>query len=48
MFASLAVGLWRYKRNCLRDSWFVLDTILVLFMVTETWATWLGGREKGP
>ncbi|CAE7240207.1 Scn11a [Symbiodinium natans] len=28
---------FKYKRNCLRDSWFVLDTILVLFMVTETW-----------
>lgn len=25
------------KRNCLKSGWFVFDTILVFFMVTETW-----------
>jgi len=25
------------KRNCFRSGWFVFDTVLVFFMVTETW-----------
>ncbi|CAE7839118.1 para [Symbiodinium necroappetens] len=25
------------KRNCLRDKWFVFDTLLVLLMIAETW-----------
>ncbi|CAK9085208.1 unnamed protein product [Durusdinium trenchii] len=30
------------KRNCLRDAWFVFDTILVMLMVFETWLLSIG------
>jgi hypothetical protein len=28
---------FKYKRNCLRDRWFVFDAFLVILMVVETW-----------
>lgn len=28
---------FQVKRNCLRDSWMVFDSVLVFFMVLETW-----------
>eukprot|EP00931_Biecheleriopsis_adriatica_P053619 TRINITY_DN31425_c0_g1_i1.p1 TRINITY_DN31425_c0_g1~~TRINITY_DN31425_c0_g1_i1.p1 ORF type:complete len:504 (-),score=99.66 TRINITY_DN31425_c0_g1_i1:98-1609(-) len=34
---------FRYKRNCLRDGWFVFDSVLVFFMVMETWVFLLFG-----
>lgn len=30
-------GAFQNKANCLRDFWFVFDTILCIFMVGETW-----------
>merc|ERR1712232_440249 len=28
---------FKYKRNCIRDAWFVFDSTLVFLMVMETW-----------
>merc|ERR1712139_754129 len=28
---------FKWKRNCLKDPWFVFDSSLVLLMVLETW-----------
>eukprot|EP00929_Paragymnodinium_shiwhaense_P080033 TRINITY_DN41718_c0_g1_i2.p1 TRINITY_DN41718_c0_g1~~TRINITY_DN41718_c0_g1_i2.p1 ORF type:complete len:684 (-),score=171.06 TRINITY_DN41718_c0_g1_i2:130-2181(-) len=35
------------KRNCIRDGWFCFDTILVTFMVAETWLLSLGFLISG-
>ncbi|CAE7272183.1 Scn10a [Symbiodinium pilosum] len=38
-FSELLIrfAAFRVKRNCLRDGWFVFDSILVALMVFETW-----------
>eukprot|EP00928_Gymnodinium_smaydae_P000301 TRINITY_DN10115_c0_g1_i2.p1 TRINITY_DN10115_c0_g1~~TRINITY_DN10115_c0_g1_i2.p1 ORF type:complete len:512 (+),score=91.06 TRINITY_DN10115_c0_g1_i2:55-1536(+) len=41
------------KRNCLRDAWFVFDSILVILMVLETWlfnmlVVITGSRDASP
>merc|ERR1719247_530152 len=30
-------GTFRKKRDCFRDNWFLLDFIMVILMVSETW-----------
>lgn len=32
---------FRYKRDCLRDTWFKFDSVLVIIMVLETWVLFL-------
>eukprot|EP00929_Paragymnodinium_shiwhaense_P110759 TRINITY_DN7799_c0_g8_i1.p1 TRINITY_DN7799_c0_g8~~TRINITY_DN7799_c0_g8_i1.p1 ORF type:complete len:795 (-),score=181.08 TRINITY_DN7799_c0_g8_i1:103-2487(-) len=34
---SMRLGAFRWKRDGLRDAWFVFDTVLVWMMVGETW-----------
>jgi len=41
---------FKKKRNCLRDGWFVFDSVLVTLMVVETWvmtAVFLAGSSGG-
>lgn len=44
IFCAYFLGEWiirfmafEYKRNCLRDRWFVFDAVLVIIMVIEIW-----------
>ncbi|CAE7205045.1 SCN5A [Symbiodinium microadriaticum] len=34
---AIRFAAFRYKRNCMKDSWFVFDSVLVALMVFETW-----------
>merc|ERR1719487_971056 len=34
---AVRFGAFKRKRNCLRDGWFVFDTIMCTLMVLETW-----------
>eukprot|EP00930_Biecheleria_cincta_P055626 TRINITY_DN41931_c0_g1_i1.p1 TRINITY_DN41931_c0_g1~~TRINITY_DN41931_c0_g1_i1.p1 ORF type:complete len:613 (-),score=104.03 TRINITY_DN41931_c0_g1_i1:229-2022(-) len=34
---AIRFAAFRYKSNCLRDTWFVFDSFLVALMVAETW-----------
>lgn len=34
---TVRFAAFQYKRNCLKDSWFVFDSMLVSTMVAETW-----------
>jgi hypothetical protein len=34
---SIRFFAFRYKRDCIKDTWFKFDTALVVLMITETW-----------
>jgi len=39
---AIRFGAFEMKRNCLRDMWFVFDSVLVMLMVFETWLLTVG------
>lgn len=56
IFCIYFLGEWiirfmafEHKKNCMRDGWFVFDSILLAIMVLETWCfsyVWVSGEEE--